>query len=75
MAVDTEGGRLGKGHGYGDRELDLLDECGLLALETTIVTTIHERQLVDDVPTEAHDRRVSMVVTPERVIRAATEFA
>ena len=69
VAVDDKGGRLGKGHGYGDRELELLDDRGLLGAETTIVTTIHERQWADEVPTAPHDRRVSMVVTPERVIR------
>lgn len=73
VAVDPQGGRLGKGHGYGDRELALLDDHGLLAPETPIVTTIHALQLIDDVPTEAHDRRVSMIVTPERVIRVPRE--
>lgn len=71
VAVDGKGGRLGKGHGYGDQELDLLDEYGLLGPETTIVTTIHDLQLADDVPTEAHDHRLSMIVTPARVLRIA----
>jgi len=75
VAVDTQGGRLGKGHGYGDRELGLLDDRGLLGADTTIVTTIHKLQLVDEVPTVPHDRRVSMVVTPERVIRVTNEAA
>ncbi len=73
VAVDEWGGRLGKGHGYGDRELELLASRGLLGAATPIVTTIHELQLVDAVPTEPHDRRVSLVVTPERVIRVAPE--
>lgn len=75
VAVDAQGGRVGKGHGYGDRELSLLDDRGLLGAETTIATTVHETQLVDDVPTEAHDRRVSLIVTPERVIRVAAQAA
>lgn len=75
VAVDAQGGRLGKGHGYGDRELSLLNDRGLLGAETTIATTVHEIQLVDDVPTEAHDQRVSLIVTPEQVIRIAAQSA
>lgn len=73
VAVDEWGGRLGKGHGYGDRELELLARRGLLDAATPVVTTIHELQRVAEVPTEPHDRRVSLVVTPERVIRVGPE--
>lgn len=54
-----------------DRKQAIREEIwrGLLGDETPIVTTVHELQLVDEVPTEPHDRRVLTIVTPERVIR------
>lgn len=48
----------------------LLVDAGLLNEQTTIVTTVHEVQLLDDeLPEEEHDFRVDLIVTPNRVIR------
>ena len=58
--------RLGKGGGYGDREIKTLKEkFG----EISVLTTIHEVQLVEKVPVEKHDTKVDIVVTPTKVIR------
>lgn len=69
VAVNDRGARLGKGAGYADLEVGLLAEAGLLNERTVIATTVHELQVVeDDVPEMAHDFRVDVIVTPERVI-------
>jgi len=38
---------------------------------TVVATTVHEVQVVDDgaIPMTAHDVRLDLIVTPERVIR------
>ncbi len=67
VAVDPKNGyRLGKGGGYGDREVAILTrKFGRIK----VATTVHEIQLVDGVPAEKHDSKVDIIVTPERVIR------
>jgi 5-formyltetrahydrofolate cyclo-ligase len=69
VAVDIKGNRLGKGGGYGDVELNHLFEENSINKDTPIVTTVHEIQIVDNVPTEVHDQKINMIVTPKRVIR------
>jgi 5-formyltetrahydrofolate cyclo-ligase len=72
VAVNHDGVRIGKGAGYSDKEVALLAEAGLLRPDTTFVTTVHERQVLDEVlPREEHDFLVDYVVTPERTIRTA----
>lgn len=69
VAVNRAGVRLGKGAGYADIEMGLLAEAGLIRPETTIVTTVHQLQVVDDALPEAeHDFRVDQIVTPHEVI-------
>jgi 5-formyltetrahydrofolate cyclo-ligase len=68
VAVDLRGNRLGKGGGYGDVEIrDLKAEFGSLP----VVTTVHDVQIVENVPFEDKDERVSIIVTPTRVIRVS----
>lgn len=70
VAVNREGVRLGKGAGYSDIEVALLIEAGLVTERTTIVTTVHPLQVVDErLPEAAHDFRVDYIVTPDEVIR------
>ncbi len=70
VAVTGDGARVGKGEGYSDLEYAVLHELGLVTEETTIATTVHERQLVDDaISVETHDVPMDIVVTPERVVR------
>jgi 5-formyltetrahydrofolate cyclo-ligase len=71
VAVDERGARLGKGGGFSDLELAVAAGAGLVDAGTTVVTTVHELQVVGagTVPTTAHDLHVDVVVTPERVLR------
>jgi 5-formyltetrahydrofolate cyclo-ligase len=70
VAVNRSGARLGKGAGYSDIEFGLLAEAGLIRPETTIVTTVHQLQVVEEELTEAeHDFRVDLIVTPDELIR------
>ncbi|MFB6125572.1 MAG: 5-formyltetrahydrofolate cyclo-ligase [Halanaeroarchaeum sp.] len=69
VAVSPAGDRIGKGEGYSDLEWAILAEAGLVDRETTVATTVHERQVVDDAFTpDAHDVPMDLVVTPERVL-------
>lgn len=69
VAVNRQGVRLGKGAGYSDIEVALLVEANLLSERTTIVTTVHDLQIVDDdLPETDHDFSVDLFVTPTQVI-------
>lgn len=71
VAVNHQGARVGKGGGFSDLEFALLVEQGLVAAETTIVTTVHDLQVLDcKLPETGHDFRVDLIVTPTRVLRA-----
>ena len=64
------GVRVGKGGGYSDLEFGLLVEEGLVGDRTTIATTVHALQFVDEhLPETAHDFRVDVVATPDEVVR------
>ncbi|MGK8509747.1 5-formyltetrahydrofolate cyclo-ligase [Nocardia asiatica] len=70
VAVDCSGARLGKGAGYSDIELALLQEGHRIGPETVIATTVHRLQVLDvPLPESSHDFRVDVIVTPEDVIR------
>jgi len=70
VAVNRDGVRVGKGGGFSDLEFALLAERGLVGDETTIVTTVHDLQLVDEpLPETEHDFRVDVIVTPTSVVR------
>jgi 5-formyltetrahydrofolate cyclo-ligase len=69
VAVNREGARVGKGGGYSDLEFGLLVEAGLVGERTTIVTTVHPLQVLDEeLPETEHDFRVDVVVTPDEVV-------
>ena len=71
VAVNRRGARLGKGGGYSDLEFALAAELGAVDARTTVVTTVHDLQVVDGaIPMTAHDVPVDLVVTPTRVLRA-----
>lgn len=69
VAVDMNGNRLGKGGGYGDQEISHLFKVGTIDEDTPLATTVHESQVVEEVPTEPHDQKLNLIVTPQRVIR------
>jgi 5-formyltetrahydrofolate cyclo-ligase len=69
VAVNRSGARLGKGGGFSDIEVALLHEAGLIGPRTTMVTTVHALQVVDEpLPETDHDFRVDLIVTPDEVI-------
>lgn len=65
VAVDREFNRLGKGGGYGDREISLTRR---LYGYIPVATTIHDLQLVDRIPVEEHDVKVDIVATPTKLL-------
>jgi 5-formyltetrahydrofolate cyclo-ligase len=65
VAFDATGNRLGRGKGWYDRMLEWLDDkAGLVALA-------YECQVVEEVPTEAWDRKVHYIVTEKRIIECS----
>jgi 5-formyltetrahydrofolate cyclo-ligase len=58
LAVARDGVRLGRGGGYYDRALRYVRS------DAVLVALVFDDELVDDLPTEPHDRRVTAVVTP-----------
>lgn len=69
VAVNRRGVRIGKGAGYSDIEVALLAQADLISPETTIVTTVHPLQVIeDDLPETNHDFSVDMIVTTDEVI-------
>lgn len=69
VAVNRKGARLGKGSGFSDIEVALLVETGAVTRATTIATTVHDLQVVDDeIPETEHDFRVDLIATPTTVI-------
>ncbi|WP_295721846.1 5-formyltetrahydrofolate cyclo-ligase [uncultured Methanobrevibacter sp.] len=69
VAVDKKGNRIGKGKGFGDREIQDLLNRKLIDNNTPIVTTIHPLQLVDSVINDQHDKVLNMIVTTDKIIR------
>src|SRR4051794_24479355 len=58
VAVSRSGVRLGRGGGYYDRALVHT------RADARLVAVVFDDELVDDLPAEPHDRRVTAVVTP-----------
>lgn len=67
------GARVGKGEGFAELEWGILSLQGNLdASKTLVVTTVHDEQVVDDIPPgqlTKHDVPVDIIVTPTRTIR------
>ncbi|CAN1175776.1 5-formyltetrahydrofolate cyclo-ligase-like protein COG0212 [Linum perenne] len=72
VAVDpNSGARLGKGEGFAELEYGMLRYMGAIDDSTPVVTSVHDCQLVDDIPVEKlliHDVPVDIICTPTRVI-------
>jgi len=69
VAVNRRGTRLGKGGGYSDIEVALLQEAGRIGPSTVIVTTVHPLQVIDEpLPETEHDFSVDLIVTRDEVI-------
>ncbi|MEG4801701.1 5-formyltetrahydrofolate cyclo-ligase [Microcoleus sp. ARI1-B5] len=76
VAVTRHGGRTGKGAGFADLELAMLQEFGLVKTDTPIVTTVHPLQIVADsrLPMQPHDWALNWIVTPDEVIETNTIY-
>jgi 5-formyltetrahydrofolate cyclo-ligase len=69
VAVTESGWRVGKGEGYAELEYGILRAFGRVDKSTPVFTTVHELQLVDELPREPFDVPVDAIFTNERSIR------
>jgi 5-formyltetrahydrofolate cyclo-ligase len=60
LSVDFSGARLGRGGGFFDRYLE--------EFTGPVAAVVYETELVDSLPTQDHDKAVSFVVTPARIL-------
>ncbi|WP_328360466.1 5-formyltetrahydrofolate cyclo-ligase [Mycobacterium sp. NBC_00419] len=60
LAVDRRGVRLGRGGGYYDRSL------GLCAPGARLVAVVRDEEVLAELPSEAHDIRMTHALTPHR---------
>ncbi|KAG0565446.1 hypothetical protein KC19_8G190700 [Ceratodon purpureus] len=78
VAVDPKtGARLGKGEGFAELEYGILRWMGAIDDSTLVVTTVHDQQLVDDIPLEKlliHDVPVDIICTPTQIIHTNTKI-
>jgi 5-formyltetrahydrofolate cyclo-ligase len=64
-AVDRTGMRLGWGRGYFDKTLGSMDR------RPPVFAIVHDSEVLDELPREAHDQGVDGVVTPSAIHRFA----
>lgn len=67
LAVDQTGTRLGRGAGYYDRALNSIprfSDGGPLR-----VTLVYEEEVFDELPSQTHDEKVDVIITPLEVLR------
>ncbi len=69
VAVTPSGWRVGKGEGYAELEYGILRTFGKVDGSTPVFTTVHELQLVDELPREPFDVPVDAIFTDKRAIR------
>ncbi|MEB3779249.1 MAG: 5-formyltetrahydrofolate cyclo-ligase [Desulfurococcales archaeon] len=70
VVVNRWGERLGKGEGYAELEFGILVDLGIMSREVTIITSVHELQLVNyRLPQDPYDVPVDIISTSVRVIR------
>ncbi|KAK1300969.1 hypothetical protein QJS10_CPB13g01305 [Acorus calamus] len=78
VAVDPRtGARLGKGEGFAELEYGMLRYMGAIDDSTLVITSVHDWQLVDDIPTAnllIHDVPVDIICTPTQVIYTNTSI-
>jgi 5-formyltetrahydrofolate cyclo-ligase len=68
VAVDLQGGRIGKGSGYFDLEYMIMQEIGSVSEQTPIVALVDDLQVREHVPMEEKDVAVDFICTPTKVI-------
>ncbi|MEM4363201.1 MAG: 5-formyltetrahydrofolate cyclo-ligase [Candidatus Caldarchaeum sp.] len=68
VAVSPSGWRVGKGEGYSEIEYAILRTFGKVDEDTSVVTTIHDIQLVEGIPAEPFDVPIDKIFTNTKVI-------
>jgi 5-formyltetrahydrofolate cyclo-ligase len=74
VAVAPDGARVGKGEGYAELEYAVLRQLGRLAADVPICTTVHDVQVVPEIPVEPFDVSVDLVATPTRLFPTNTPY-
>lgn len=74
VAVSRDGARVGKGAGYSELEYAVLKEMGRITDRVPVATTVHDLQIIPDLPFEEFDVPVDLIVTPTQVIRTPGEL-
>jgi len=74
VAIDHESGyRIGKGEGFADMEIAVMNEFGLIDQNTTFIVTMHDCQLfkgIDDrLFDPGTDTRLDYICTPTQIIK------
>ncbi|MGN6221905.1 MAG: 5-formyltetrahydrofolate cyclo-ligase [Microbacterium sp.] len=64
-AVDRTGMRLGWGRGFYDKTLGSMERC------PPVYAVVYDSEVLDEVPSDVHDQRVTGVVTPTQTITLA----
>jgi 5-formyltetrahydrofolate cyclo-ligase len=64
LAVDRQGVRLGRGGGFYDLSLSDRDP------QARLIATVRDAELVDELPSEPHDVRMTHALTPKRGVIA-----
>lgn len=68
-AINTQGIRFGKGHGYFDLEWGMLYSIGAITADTVAVSVVHDCQLLEEeLRPDVFDTVCDYVVTPSRVV-------
>lgn len=71
MCVSRDGYRLGKGKRFADLEFAKMVKMGAITQDTTIITTVHDCQIVDSLPPtlfKEYNVPVDIIVTPTQTI-------
>lgn len=66
VAVDAQGHRLGKGGGCGDVEINALKK---MFRSISVITVVYDIHVIESVPFNEKDEKVSIIVTPTKIIR------
>lgn len=75
VCVSIDGYRLGKGEGFADLEFAMMMRMGTITENTTVITTVHDCQVVDYLPPQLfkeYDVPVDIIVTPTDTIFVKT---
>lgn len=68
VAVSPNGWRVGKGEGYSEIEFAILKTFGKITDETPVWTTVHDLQVVQEIPHMPYDVPVDRIYTNTKII-------